>query len=231
MTTETYDIKYIGKERQPVVIIDDFFSRPDVLINEAKLSRFEPRGRFYPGIRAPGNVNYLAENMALLTNILKDVFEIEQGVRVIECNFSLVTTAPEDLQPIQCLPHYDGLDTGRFALLHYLSAKDKGGTAFYRHRQTGFETITDERFERYKTTLEAEAKVNGLPMKQYFNESSDQFEQLLKIEARPNRMIIYRSVTLHSGYIPESFDFTSDVDAGRLTLNTFLQDKNSASQS
>ncbi len=220
-----YDIKYIGDEKQPVVIIDDFFSRPDHLIAEARASRFEPRGKFYPGIRAQGNVNYLAERMDLLTQILKEIFGVKSGLRVIECNYSLVTTRPDNLMPIQCLPHFDGLDTGRFALLHYLSDQSKGGTAFYKHIKTGYETITANRYERYKKTLEDEAAELGLPAKQYFNKSSDQFEQLLKIDAQPNRMIIYRSITLHSGFIPEGFDFSLDPELGRLTLNTFLQDK------
>ena len=220
-----YDIKYIGEEKQPVVIIDDFFSRPDILISEANSSTFEPRGKFYPGLRAQGNVSYLAEKMNLLTAILKDIFGVKLGLKVIECNYSLVTTRPEKLLPIQSLPHFDGLDSGRFALLHYLSSEEKGGTAFYRHRKTGYETITEERFETYKATLEEEAQENGLPPRQYFNQSSDQFEQLLKIEAKPNRMIIYRSITLHSGYIPDDFNFSTDPLEGRLTLNTFLQDK------
>ena len=101
-----YDIKYIGQEKQPVVIIDDFFSRPDILIDEANSSTFKPRGKFYPGLRAQGNINYLAEKMDLLTAILKDVFSVKLGLKVIECNYSLVTTRPEDLlngmQSAQC---------------------------------------------------------------------------------------------------------------------------------
>lgn len=225
MTELSYRVERCGQEQQPVVIIDDFHSDPKALMDFAKSQRFEKRGPFYPGIRAAGDVNYLAERMSLLTIILKNVFGVMKGVKEVECNYSLVTTRPEDLMPIQALPHFDGLDTGRFALLHYLSGAEKGGTAFYRHRSTGFETVTKSRFETYKNTLEKEVVTFGLPPKCYFNGPSEQFEQILEVDAKPNRMIIYRGITLHSGYIPDGFDFNKRPDLGRLTINTFLQDK------
>lgn len=220
-----YTVERFGLEQEPVVIIDDFCSDPQALINYTIDQAFEKRGPFYPGIRMAGDVNYLAERMSMLTEILKNVFGVRDGARVVECNYSLVTTRPDDLMPIQCLPHFDGLDMGRFALLHYLSDVDKGGTAFYRHNSTGFETVTADRFETYKGQLEAEAANFGPPPKRYFNTSSPQFEQIFNVPAKLNRLIIYRSITLHSGCIPDEFDFNKNPTLGRLTLNTFLQDK------
>lgn len=225
MANVEYKVERFGDEQEPVIIIDDFYSDSQALIDFAKSKEFHKNSPFYPGIRAEGDVNYLAERMGLLTQVLRDVFGLERGAKVIECNYSLVTTLPEELMPIQCLPHFDGLDTGRLALLHYLSGAEKGGTAFYRHRATQFETVTADRFDRYKTTLEEEAAEFGMPPKRYFNQSTPQFEQLFKVEARPNRLILYRGVTLHSGYIADDFAFTPDIDLGRLTLNTFLQSK------
>lgn len=220
-----YTVERLGQTKEPLVIIDNFFSDPDALIEFAKQKKFEKRGAFYPGVRCVGNVNYLAERMALLTAVLKEVFGVKQGVKVVECNYSLVTTRPENLMPIQCLPHFDGLDVGRFALLHYLSRSETGGTAFYRHRRTGFETVTEDRFEIYKAVLEKEATNLGLPPRRYFNESSDQFVQTFKVDPKLNRLIIYRSITLHSGLIPQNSNFSQNPELGRLTLNTFFQEK------
>ncbi|WP_409431965.1 DUF6445 family protein [Litorimonas sp. RW-G-Af-16] len=225
MADREYIVERFGREQEPVVIIDDFYSDPESLIAHATSLPFERRGQFYPGIRAAGNVNYLGERMALLTSILQNEFDVKQGVRVVECNYSLVTTPPHALTPIQCLPHFDGLDRGRFAVLHYLSEAEKGGTAFYRHRGTGFETMNEERFETYKKALHTEAAELGLPPQRYFNQSTSQFEQVLNVPAKPNRLIIYRGVTLHSGYIPDDLELSDDPMMGRLTLNTFLQDK------
>lgn len=220
-----YSVERFGAEREAVVIIDDFYSDIGALTDYAKSKEFSKNSPFYPGIRVEGNVNYLAERMPLLTSVLKDVFGFTHGAKVVECNYSLVTTRPDELMPIQALPHFDGLDTGRLALLHYLSDQDKGGTAFYRHRATRFETITEDRFDHYKATLENEVTKFGMPPQCYFNNSTPQFERLLKVEAKINRLIIYRGITLHSGYIPDDFGFSRDPDLGRLTLNTFLQRK------
>jgi hypothetical protein len=141
---------------------------------------------------------------------------------LVDCNYSLVTTRPEHLLPIQSLPHYDGVDPGRLAVLHYLCGEDKGGTGFFRHNATGFETVTKTRFQAYKSKLEEEAKTLGLPQKSYICESTRQFEQIGKLEAKYNRCILYKSVALHSGVISKNFSFSQDCEKGRLTINTFL---------
>ena len=226
MNSPDYAVDTLGREQQPVVIIDDFSSAFPALKAAAASQSFQPRGAFYPGVRAPAQVNYLAERLNLLTSIIKEVFGLTAGMRILECNFSLVTTPPADLAPIQCLPHFDGVDPGRLALLHYLCSEEQGGTAFYRHKATGYETVTSGRFDAYKAALEAEAETLGLPPKRYFcEEDSAQFERIGTVKARPNRLIIYRSITLHSGDIQP--DFTPDVDprTGRLTINTFFQSK------
>lgn len=47
---------------------------------------------------------------------------------------------PPVLAPIQRLPHVDGLEAERIAILIYLSGTARGDTGFYRQRATGFET-------------------------------------------------------------------------------------------
>jgi len=221
----THSVQTYGETNEPVVVIDNFSSDLQALIDIATTRCFERRGQFYPGIRAPHDARYLDERMPLITSVLRNVFGINRTLDVVECNYSIVTTRPEYLQPIQCLPHFDGLDAGQFAFLHYLSDEDKGGTAFYRHRSTGFESLTADRYKIYKQSLEKEVARIGLPPQRYCNRSTEQFEQLMHVKAKRNRLIIYRSVVLHSGVIPDMFDFNDDPVLGRLTLNTFLQVK------
>lgn len=212
-----------GTEKQPVVVVDNFIATPERLVEDACARSFSTIGPYYPGIRAPAPAAYLADASDLLETILRDVFGIESGAALVECNYSMVTTPPEQLQPIQRLPHFDTTDPGRIALLHYLGRPEQGGTRFFRHRATGFETITAERFESYRDTLHEEANRGGLPPAQYFGSESEQFEQIACHEAAFNRAIIYRGITLHSGAIPEAFACSKDPRQGRLTVNTFFQ--------
>ncbi|WP_084398891.1 DUF6445 family protein [Henriciella aquimarina] len=224
--TLPYHVLYPGDEGEPVVVIDDFFSSPDALQEQAARQDYAPGGRHYPGHRAPAPSGYLAERIDLLQDILTDVFDMEAGARLVECNFSRVTTPPDELTPIQCLPHFDGTNPGFVALLHYLSGPEYGGTSFYRHCSTGFETISADRFDIYDRTLQAEANAIGLPPQRYFSGSTDQFEQIGQVEARVNRMVLYRGLCLHSGDIPRA-DYIGEPDEeARLTVNTFLVARN-----
>ena len=157
--------------------------------------------------------------------MLRGAFGITSGVGLEACNFSLVTTPPEKLTPPQRLPHFDTIDTGRIAVLHYLCRPEHGGTAFYRHRRTGFETVTADRFERYQRVLHEEAGEHGLPPARYFHGATTQFDAVAEYDAVFNRALIYRGATLHSGSIPAGFGFSGNPRLGRLTVNTFFQVK------
>jgi len=220
-----YSVERFGQEQEPVVIIDHFYSDPEALRKDAASKSYEKLGPFYPGIRAQADPAYLGERMELLTEILIDVFAFKNGAKLTECAYSLVTTPRDKLTPIQRLPHYDGTDQRRLAVLHYLSSEKKGGTAFFRHRRTMYETITESRFEQYKNTLEQEVADLGLPQESYVNQSTAQFEMIGLIVAKPNRCILYRGITLHSGYIPDNLPLDEDPMKGRLTINTFLLKK------
>lgn len=220
-----YSVKRFGQEQEPVVIIDDFYSSPEALLKDAESKDYQKLGPFYPGIRAQASPAYLGERMALLKEVLINIFDMQNGAGITECAYSIVTTRPEELLPIQSLPHYDGLDEGRLALLHYLSGPETGGTAFFRHKQTGFETVRESRFEIYKETLQDEAKALGLPRRDYYCEDTEQFERIGVIDAAFNRCILYRGITLHSGFIPKDLPFCPNPRTGRLTVNSFLQKK------
>jgi hypothetical protein len=217
-----WSVLRFGEEAEPVVVIDDFFPMADRLRDHAAIQAYQPIGPYFPGVRAPAPREHLAHVQDLLLDVLKAEFGYGEDAGVAESNYSLVTTRPEALQPIQRLPHYDGVDPRRIALLHYLCEPEKGGTAFYRHRATGFETVTQDRFERYKTVLEAEIAEDGPPSQRYFTGDNARFERIGAVEARQNRAALYRGVTLHSGDIPNGFGFAADAENGRLTVNSFL---------
>jgi hypothetical protein len=214
-------IERIGREGVPVVVIDDFVPRPDSLAEDAAMLGFAPMGVHYPGVRAvvpPALVRRFVEPLALL---IADVFGVHDCT-VIDALYSLVTTSPSALTPIQRLPHFDGVEPERLALLHYLSRNDGGGTALYRHRATGFETVTADRLQAYQAKLENEIVVGGIPDAAYIAGDTDIFEEIAVFEGRYNRAILYPSNALHCARITDDQNFSSNPAAGRLTVNTFL---------
>lgn len=223
-----YETFHFGDEGEVVVVIDDFFSSPEKLERQARQAQYVPGGNHYPGQRAPAPPAYLGEQASLLKRILIDEFGMTNGANLVECNYSIVTTQPEELTPIQRLPHFDGTDPGRLAMLHYLCRAEAGGTSFYRHLATGYETITQDRLSHYNDVLTVEYTERGPPPPQYFSGSDAQFECIGQVAAKPNRMIIYRGIRLHSGDIPQQHDLPTDQQNARLTVNTFLSQRTPA---
>lgn len=125
-----------------------------------------------------------------------------------------MTTPPAALAPIQRLPHFDEVSPARLALLRFLSADETSGTASYRHRATGFESVDAARLPTYRAALDADLKRHGLPAPVY--------EHLARHRGRSNRALLYRSNTLHCAFIPPEMTLSADPAVGRLTVNTFL---------
>ena len=217
------EVRQIGREREPVVIIDDFSGMPDALLERGRAATFEDGGASYPGIRAFAEPDYLAERRDLVFQVLQRVFGFRQGVSLEASTFSLVTTAESDLVPLQRIPHYDHSNGELIAIMHYLLDKQSGGTAFYRHRRTGFETITPEREPAYDAALGEDEREFGVPPARYYYGNTERYELIGEVEARPDRLVLYRGRLLHSGVIPDPSALSSDPACGRLTLNMFLR--------
>lgn len=219
MSATDYTVLHVGESQQPVVVLDDFHPHADHLRQMAAQSTFRKSGPYYPGVQAPADARHLDPVRAKLSAVFQDVFNVTDTLSLVQCSFSKVTVPDADLAPIQRLPHVDTTDPGRFALLHYLSGTQTGGTAFYRHRKTGLETLTSDIFETYKAALNAE----GDPKPGYMRGSDDRFEMIGSVESKPNRAVLYRSHLLHSGMIPQEFGFDENPNKARLTVNSFFQ--------
>ncbi|NUR45555.1 MAG: hypothetical protein HOP91_05295, partial [Sphingomonas sp.] len=95
------------------------------------------------------------------------------------------------------------------------------GTAFYRHRATGIERVTAANMSRLVSTAKPEAE--GLSTDAGYIDGSDPFyEEIGRVEAVPDRLVLYHGSLLHSGVIPADMPFTTDPREGRLTANFFL---------
>ncbi len=215
-------VEHHGAEAEPVVIIDDFALTPERLIEDAGCLTLRPMGEHYPGQRASVPPALLAPLLRALAPLITAHFGAASAA-VEDAFYSVVTTAPADLQPIQRLPHFDGVETERLALLHFLSRDDSSGTAFYRHRGTGFETITAARLPAYRTALAADIARHGLPAAGYIAGDTPIFERIARHQGRFNRAILYRGNTLHCADIPPGLALPADPASGRFTVNSFLR--------
>lgn len=215
-------VAHQGDERQPVIVIDDLLAEPTSWRAGAAAARYGRIGPHYPGIRAPvanGDARAMRDELA---GVIGETFAIDPVPPLLECFFSIVTTPPEALAPIQRLPHVDGLEPERLAILIYLSGAEQGGTAFYRQRATGFETVDSARFPAFEAALRAGVAEHGLPPAAYIAGDTPLYDRIAAYEARPNRALIYRSHALHCAAIPAGVDLPADPARGRLSVNAFL---------
>lgn len=220
VTLPVVTVERIGREREPVVVIDDFTGQIDELATAGRAASYQLQANF-PGLRSPADATYLEPVQPLLQSILARVFGVSQAV-IEACDYSVVSIAPDALQTAQRIPHYDD-PTGRvLALLHYTQGPESGGTSFYRHRRTGFETMSDARLPAYREALAADEREFGPIAPGYIAGDTERFECIHRVEARGDRAILYRGRTLHSGVIPRAPDPARAPATGRLTINTFF---------
>ena len=179
-----FTVEYIGKEKEPLVVIEDFYKNPEHLVADATRRPFKTPPPGYPGIRAQAPSQYLLERGKVLAEILGKVFGYTREAKLIECSYSLVTTPAEKLYPAQRIPHHHSNDPNLIALLHYLCGPEKGGTSHYRHVATGFETVRAARANTYLKTLETEEERDGPPPQTYFKGSG------LRGSLKPTRSLI-----------------------------------------
>lgn len=215
-------LRRLGKEGEPLVIIDGFSGQVEDLRSRAQQAEYQAGGGAYPGIRARCGAEYLNIRRPLMMEIMSRVFGFREGIRCDASTFSLVTTPPQDLQPQQCIPHYDHAQGQLIAVMHYLNGPASGGTAFYRHRRSGFEAISSDREAAYDSALAEDAREYGQLPAGYYYGTSGRFELIDEVEAQPDRMVLYRGRVLHSGVIPQPEALSDDPASGRLTINMFL---------
>jgi hypothetical protein len=213
-------IAEVGHERLPVVCIDGFSLEAPALVTLATEVVFIDAGSRYPGVRAPAPQGYVDALLESVTPLIEQTYGAPPVNELDLCAYSMVTTAPAQLRPIQRIPHFDGPDHGRIAFLHYLCMPQQGGTSFYRHRATGFEVVTSDRVEQYRRQVVAELQSEA-PERDYVSDDTKFFERIHGVDAAFNRLIIYKGNALHSGDIGARTVLSEDPRQGRLTINGF----------
>ena len=209
-----------------LVTANNFLQAPDQVMEQAFLQDFARITPQYPGLRAPLDPAVCSAWLAALSPLLSEHFgDADRGPATgwaMQAWYSIVTTPPGDLAPIQRLPHVDGTDPGQIAMMLYLHRTGHGGTAFFRHRSTGLEALTAADFPRYADRLQRDVARAGLPPARYTTDGAPHFERIHVVDGRFNQAVFYRGNILHSGVIDNAAPLPADPRTGRLTINAFF---------
>ncbi|WP_323815701.1 DUF6445 family protein [Cellvibrio sp. NN19] len=219
----SFRVDHVGNEKTPVLIIDNFLHQAEALLGFAvKFGDFHDGTDFYPGIQSKVPEFYSQALQTYLPELICNAFNITRDhISHSQSMYSMVLTPPAKLAPPQSRPHVDTIHKQKLACVHYLCTPEKGGTSLYRHKATGFESLSPERMDEYADYLEQEAKDTNW-QKKYINGSNQYYEEIGRYEANINRLIMYPGDVLHSASIPENFQFRPNPIIGRLTLNSFI---------
>lgn len=221
-------VRLVGLEKTPVIILDQVLTSLEPAIEYAvSQAKFKSEQQtFYPGMRATIDQAYQDLIVPFIHTIIAEHFSVPQpnNIALDAGYYSLICRAESMLQPEQCIPHFDAKIPNYFAVTHYLNQGDFSGTAFYRHRQTATETVTEQNVRPYFDALNQYVTSQGMLQQRYFSESNEVFELIEHVPYQANRMLIYPGALLHSAFIDDvGKNVIIDPKKGRLTANLFVE--------
>lgn len=216
-------VEGFSSQNHRLVTVEGLLTHPEPTIDEAFLQDFAKISPQYPGVRAPLAPEVCAGWAVALSPLLDQWFGPYGRTWEMQAWYSIVTTPPAALQPIQCLPHVDGTDPTQVAMMLYLHRTGHGGTAFYRHRSTGLEALTAVDYPGYAAALQADVARTGLPPAAYPTDGAPHFDQTHVVPGTFNSAVFYRGNILHSGVIDNDAPLSADPREGRLTINAFIR--------
>ncbi len=214
------------------VVIDDALANPQGVRTWAASQTYgPPAGYPYPGL--------VCDVPSEIATRIADYFAIHVRKRLgarrtssLSARLSLITEPPERLAPIQWLCHRDRLVHGSSDILFaasvlYLFHEPRlGGTSFYAPRRSIAQT---EQLVADSQTLKAHdfnARYGLSPG--YITGSNEYFERIAQVPAAFNRVIFYDGGLFHSADIDDPELMHTDPLRGRLTLNSFITCRKSA---
>ncbi|WP_105171541.1 DUF6445 family protein [Pseudoalteromonas sp. T1lg24] len=216
----TVSESYISGSEHKIIIIDNAFNDLDKIINYANnTAYFQPPGKdgtLYPGSRDEMPAPYYEA----FTTLLGCVFPSSIKHQIARCWLSKITVKPDQLSPMQTMPHYDSLLNEDMAAVHYLSGNELGGTNFYRYRECENITLSqsDEPLIINMLKQHQASKSTG-----YIEQSNEVFEKVHSVEAKPNRIVIYSGNILHSPSVTKYVDFDKKSPNSRTSINSFFK--------
>lgn len=209
------------------LVVDDALAEPDRLLQYA----VDNRAAFgavdfsaYPGVYLDAPQSFGAALAEFFNLRVRRHFDARRLVHM-QCRLSMVTLAPAQLQPTQCLAHRDQLtlDPGQSiqaCILYLFRDAQLGGTGFYEIGRAAGELDALSRDAQHLPAAEFFARYGLTPG--YLTDSNSWYTRIGGIEARWNRCIFFDGYALHSGDIRQPQRLSADPLTGRLTCNGFF---------
>ena len=216
----------LGQAATPLLVIDRATGdAAGAAALAAGLGPFPPaRGNSYPGLRRvigasdAAAAGYVRGLLGRLAPVIDRTFGGD-GFDLLSASFSIVTTPPDALAPVQRAPHCDAVDPAHLAMMHYLANTADGGTAFFRQRATGIERVSTGNVAAFVAAADAEAA----GWRGYIAGPNPSFEEIGRVAGVVDRVVAYPGSLLHSGLIPPDASLSADPAHGRLTANFFVR--------
>lgn len=218
-------VKRIGHQQTPIMLIDDFLvdTRP-VIGHACEFAQFDQASTYYPGNRASLPRAYVIKVLQSVYLQICQLYYIPQHLKLKPqaTYYSLITHQPNELELVQRMPHFDSIQPYYFAVIHYLNERPHGNTGFFRHRPSGIECVTPATKAKYVKSAQQFIQQHGEPPMEYCTQSNDHYELYSQIEYKPNRLAIYPGYLLHTGLVELDKDIDASPVTGRLTANIFV---------
>ncbi|MFQ3176921.1 MAG: hypothetical protein ACI9H9_000026 [Pseudoalteromonas tetraodonis] len=207
-------------------VVDDFLLDTSSVMNFAhNIAYFNPMfsdNSFYPGIRDNMPQPYLRLLHAFFQNEILPKIENKNYHESIlhKSLLSLVSCKPANLIVDQKVPHIDSCDERDYAFVHYLSGEELGGTSIYKYIPQNIIEFK-EQHKPLLADIVNDVKNNPDEHQGYLAGTTSLFEQVFKIDAKFNRLVIYQGNLLHSANIYSEQSCLADAKKGRLSIASF----------
>jgi len=213
----------IGRENQPLLIVDKVLAQPQEMIAYAAGADFYvPPHTHYPGSNANVPEGYYRTVINRLRQPLEAAFGLSSRGYLNYFGFlGLSTQSAAEATPAQRVPHVDSYDPNRLAMVHYLCGETYDGTGFFRHRASGYESVDQGRARTYVDSVMAEREHADLQRPAFPTDGMPLYDLIGKSDAVFNRLIVYRSHVFHAPLLGEG-GASQDPRLGRLTANGFI---------
>lgn len=213
------DYRTIGDTEIPLVVVDNFYENPD-MVRDLALSLPYTTSQYVCN-HSPGERVRMSLDIRVIRNITYHLLKLPEWKlkpTTLQVIFNKMR-GDAKLEAIQTNPHIDGVDMLNAAMVLYLNKPEEcvGGTAFYRHKKTGFEILNTQ--DQFTSTFNNDrGKLTRNDYTDFVTESNEEWELIDMIEMKYNRMVIYPPNVFHSAYLTRN-DF---LEYDRLTQLGFF---------
>jgi hypothetical protein len=208
-------------------VIDDALIEPDALVQFAMKTKSafkSSNADTFPGVELRMADSFTAKFEDFFRRHLRRFFDARRTLAA-HTRLSLATTKPDELRPVQWLPHRDALHTSRehttiAATLFLFDDVSLGGIGFYVPKQPLGDTyrLFDDCNRLSRSHLLETRKLQP----GYCTESNDYFELIQSIPAKKNRLIVYDGALFCSAMITDANKLNAEPHTGRLTMSAAI---------